>query len=188
MPSHESQIQFVNKHKYPLFDPDNFSSSFKTEAFDSIGDLKMTWEQNKHNEHPIAAFSFLLLSFFFLTSWFCGHCWSKIPLCHQQYHSPAGWFLPQLLCSCYPYKFFLTTYNQEAKNFYSLRWYYKLLSSETTSWAQNLSGCETSFECLSNHQMLPVWGGTREPDICSISSSKLQSWINTINYITQTVT
>lgn len=36
---------------------------------------------------------------------------------------------------------------------------------------------ESSSEFSSNQWMLPVWDGTRDPEICNISSSKLQGWI-----------
>ena len=50
------------------------------------------------------------------------------------------------------------------------------------SWGWNLSVKVKSSKWFANQWMLPVWSGTREPEMCSISSSKLHSWINTKNF------
>lgn len=46
--------------------------------------------------------------------------------------------------------------------------------------ANHLLVSEPSIEFFSNQWMLPVWDGTRDPEICNISSSKLQDWIKSL--------
>ena len=59
---------------------------------------------------------------------------------------------------------------------------FKYSSSRTQSSVENLSVNENSSKCLANQRMLPVLAGTRDPEMCSISSWKLQRWIINVNH------
>jgi len=123
-----------------------------------------------------------------LISWFDGH-FARNKLHQLQYNALELPFLPHfLLSSLYSYTkcFKLLSCTGEAfkkkKKSNLNEKFFRVL--EVISSVKNLSISGTSSICLANQRMLPVLVGTRDPEMCSISSSKLQRWrIADVNHV-----